>query len=431
VTVRDTAGLSATAFVTVTIVPVNDRPEARVGTNAVVDEGASVTLDGSASHDVDGDTLSYSWTQIAGPPVDLHGAASARPDFIAPDVPIGGATLTFRLVVFDGQEDSDAAEVNIAVRNSNHAPVADAGAAQRVGAGTSVSLDGSLSFDPDGDSVTFAWTQVTGPAVDLLDADSARPSFVAPFVAAVSVLSFELVVSDGTSQATDRVEVTVDPGNRAPIANAGADRTVHEGDAVTLDGSGSSDPDADPLTYRWAQVAGPPVVLSDLASPRPSFHAPEVTSTGDTLTFELVANDGILDSSPDRVSVSVLDQGSAPVCTTAQASPVSLWPPNHQMVPVTVTGVAGAVAIAITRVMQDEPTSGTGDGDTGPDAILSGGRLLLRSERADGGNGRVYTISFIAKAKQGLSCTGSVQVEIRIDPQVPAVNDGARYYSAR
>jgi hypothetical protein len=64
------------------------------------------------------------------------------------------------------------------------------------------------------------------------------------------------------------------PQNNPPIANAGPDREVPELSAVALDGSGSFDPDGDPLTYSWSQTAGPEVTLSDSTAVSPSFITP-------------------------------------------------------------------------------------------------------------------------------------------------------------
>ncbi|MBP7126341.1 S8 family serine peptidase [Myxococcota bacterium] len=94
--------------------------------------------------------------------------------------------------------------------------------------------------------------------------------------------------------------------NRAPVADAGADQEVAEGTAVRLDGSASSDPDGDSLTFAWVQVAGPEVSLDDSRVPGPSFTGPSVEA--DTvLVFQLVVFDGIATSAPDQVSIVVRD----------------------------------------------------------------------------------------------------------------------------
>jgi MYXO-CTERM domain-containing protein len=93
--------------------------------------------------------------------------------------------------------------------------------------------------------------------------------------------------------------------NNPPIADAGADQTVLAGTNVTLDGSGSSDPDnaPSPLTYAWSQTAGPNATLMGSTSAMPNFIAPSVTSDT-TLTFELKVNDGA-DTVTDTVDITV------------------------------------------------------------------------------------------------------------------------------
>jgi hypothetical protein len=116
----------------------------------------------------------------------------------------------------------------------------------------------------------------------------------------------------------------------------------------------------------------------------------------------------------------------APSCTTVRSSAVELWPPNHKLQPIALRGATDAdgdaLAYAITSVRQDEPTHGTGDGDTATDAVNAGpGAVRLRAERTGGGDGRVYTIAFTVSDGQGGSCAGSAQVTVPKSASKPAV----------
>ena len=95
---------------------------------------------------------------------------------------------------------------------------------------------------------------------------------------------------------------TFSSDNTPPIANAGPDQIVDEGDLVTLNGTSSSDTDSDPLTYLWTAPAG--ITLSSNTASQPTFTAPEV-STATPYEFTLVVNDGTTDSERDTVVVTV------------------------------------------------------------------------------------------------------------------------------
>ena len=196
---------------------------------------------------------------------------------------------------------------------TNGTPVADAGSDQIVDEQAEVTLDGRDSVDPDGDELTFAWTQTEGPTVDLDSAQADTPVFVSPAVTETTFLSFELVVSDGFEEsAPSGTSVVVkDTVNESPTANAGESLIVNEGDQVKLDGTQSTDPNGDPLTYHWSQEGTPAVEPSDWKTPELAFLAPEVAADV-ILTFKLVVNDGQSNSVPDEVTVMVRNVATKP-----------------------------------------------------------------------------------------------------------------------
>ncbi|MGH3659808.1 MAG: polysaccharide deacetylase family protein, partial [Micromonosporaceae bacterium] len=114
--------------------------------------------------------------------------------------------------------------------------------------------------------------------------------------------------ANGTVVKTMGEVLSSTPTNQPPVASAGSAQTVSAGSTVQLDGSGSSDPNGDPLTYQWTQTGGPAVTLSSGTVVAPTFTAPTSAST---LTFQLVVNDGTASSSPSTVTITVND-GTSP-----------------------------------------------------------------------------------------------------------------------
>lgn len=276
------------------------RPVAIAGLDFSLQEGTEGTLDGSASFDLDNDPLTYLWTAPEG--ITLSDPTSATTDFMAPFVE-EDTVYTFTLVVNDGTDNSDPDEVQVTVLQVNHPPVANAGASRNVVEGSSVSLDGSGSYDPDGDALSYTWNALD-PIV-LFNPNSVAPSFILPQVTENTSYRFTLVVNDGalTSQ-PDTVTITAINVNKKPVAFAGGDFSVNELEGAALDGSLSYDADNDPLTYLW--TAPPEVTLSDVTVANPTFTAPAVVRDS-VISFVLVVNDGVRDSDPDEVRVTVVN----------------------------------------------------------------------------------------------------------------------------
>lgn len=304
--VNDGKASSATDQIIVTVKQVNKVPVANAGTDQSVNEGTTVTLNGAASSDGDGDALTYLWTAPAG--ITLSSTTAQKPTFTAPEVSVN-TNYTFSLVVNDGKVNSTADQVVVTVKQVNKAPVANAGSDQSVNEGITVTLDGTASSDADDDAITYLWTAPAG--ISLSSNTAAKPTFTSPQVPANTNYTFSLIVNDGKTNSTaDAVIITVRNVNVAPVANAGPDQSVNEGVVVTLDGTGSSDADGDALTYQWTAPAG--ITLSSTTSSKPTFTAPEV-STNTTYTFSLVVRDGVLSSTTDQVIITVRQVNIAPV----------------------------------------------------------------------------------------------------------------------
>jgi hypothetical protein len=290
---------SMPATVTITAALDEVAPVANAGAAQSVLTDAAVRLDGSASADANGDNLTYAWTLTApsGSSAALTGATNVAPQF-TPDV---AGDYVASLVVNDGRLSSTTSRVTITAALANAAPVANAGTAQAVTRGATVTFDGSASSDANGDALSYLWSLSSVPAgsAAALSANNiVNPTF-APDLAGIYIA--QLIANDGHVDSAP-VTVSVTAADTAPVANAGTAQSVARGIAVTLDGSASSDTDNDALTYSWSFVsvpAGSSAALSATNMIHPTF-TPDVSGS---YVVRLIVNDGQLGSTASTVVI--------------------------------------------------------------------------------------------------------------------------------
>jgi hypothetical protein len=210
-TVTDNEGGTDTDTVVVIAKPPNVGPIADAARDQSVAEQTLVTLDASASIDIDG-RLTFAWQRVSGEEVTLSDATAENPTFISPVVLVGEEpSTTFRLTATDGDGVDDTDDVVIRYFAVNAAPVADAGSDQTIPTPRLVTLDGSASNDMiDGSISSYSWMQLSGTPVELTGADTSMPTFRGPRLAIDDDLIFELTVTDNeTATATDSVTITI------------------------------------------------------------------------------------------------------------------------------------------------------------------------------------------------------------------------------
>ena len=206
-----------------------------------------------------------------------------------------------------------------------------------VASGTVVAL-AATSSDPDNQNLTHLWE-----AFELNDyLDNANPvprgmfsdnttrntMWTAPTVSASTAYAIILTVTDTDGlTADDSITIRVIPTtvNTDPLASAGSDQSVAAGTLVTLDGTGSVDPDGTIDTYAWVQTAGDNVVLSDADTSTPDFTAPS-TSSAQVLTFQLTVTDngGATDTDSVNVNVAAAIAPAQVITTAITSTPIAL-----------------------------------------------------------------------------------------------------------
>jgi hypothetical protein len=335
-------------------------PFAIAGSPVEAIEGANVILNGSQSFKRDGTSLKYMWLQKSGPRVQLRGSTSATPSFTAPTgLPLGGAVLEFKLEVTDGISYADTDTVQVKVysksdrqnyiefRSQAHDYIGNGQYYRFNSTNTHFRFSGSQSGVHISLSSSDSWTidmvPASGSTFKVGDYEGAeRYPFQAAGKPGLSVSGngrgcntltgrFNVTVAETDSikniiafgaefeqhceGSTDALLGTIrynclDP--HVPNALAGAYQVVNPRQTVTLDGSGSSDPMKNSISYQWNQIEGPKVMLHNYSSPKPTFVAPPVTSSQHLVFSLLVTNNlGYISSAVTQVIINpVLNSSS-------------------------------------------------------------------------------------------------------------------------
>jgi probable HAF family extracellular repeat protein len=298
-------------------------PVANAGPSQTVHVGLPVILDGSGSSDPGGFTLTYQWSFFSKPAGS--GASLSDPKIVNPtftsDV---RGDYVLQLIVTNSAGNASS-PFTVTISTTNSPPVADAGADQSVIViGTNVQLNGSQSYDLDGDAINYSWTLTSSPpgsTASLIGANTATPTFIA-YVHGTYVA--QLVVSDQWALSQPKT-VTITFENVKPVANAQQSQSIPVGIVAFLDGSGSSDANHDPLTYNWTFVSLPTNSQSAISNPTASI-ASFMPDLPGTYIAQLIVNDGFVNSDSSTIQFQVFSTESAAIAsvTDIQAAVSSL-----------------------------------------------------------------------------------------------------------
>lgn len=290
-------------------------PNADAGADLNETTGTTVSLDGSGSSDPEGDALTYSWSfvSVASGSALTTASITNRTSAIASFVPDVDGAYRLRFVISDGTSTDKAFKWVWTTSGGNTDPVANVGSTVFATTGAAATLDASGSSDADGDPLTYAWSFVSVPSGSSVTNASiaSKTSAVTSFTPDVDGdYRLRMVVSDGTATDKAFLWVRASGTNNAPTANAGANQTGTTGDTHVLDGSGSSDPDGDALSYTWTFQSVPSgsaltnASISGAATATPSF----TSDVDGTYRLRMKVSDGSL---TDKAFVNVVTSSSA------------------------------------------------------------------------------------------------------------------------
>ena len=283
----------------------NTAPTVNAGTDQEITEGSTVTLAGTATDADQEDDLTYSWSHDSTLFISLDDS-TLTPSFTVPNVSEDTA-VEFTLTVSDGTTDVSDQIIITITDSANTAPTVNAGTDQEITEGSTVTLAGTATDADQEDDLTYSWSHDSTLFISL-DDSTLTPSFTVPNVSEDTAVEFTLTVSDGTTDVSDQIIITItDSANTAPTVNAGTDQEITEGDTVTLAGTATDADQEDDLTYSWSHDSTLFISLDD-STLTPSFTVPNV-SEDTAVEFTLTVSDGTTDVS-DQIIITITDSAN-------------------------------------------------------------------------------------------------------------------------
>jgi hypothetical protein len=331
--VTSTACQSKTGDTLLQVESNNSPPVADCGADISITADQPVMLDGGASYDPDGDSITYHWSfqrlpegsVLEGASFTTNQSMVSSTTFL-PDV---AGMYIVSLVVQDSLGLDSIADSIIVTVEPGALPVALAGTDIDITEGSTVTIDGTSSYDPLGRSLSYDWSITSQPSNSTSSIDDAAAT-TAEFTPAVPGLYLvSLVVSNGiSSSAPDLVHVRVSSANpMPPTANAGGDQSgLEDCTSIALDGSASFDPNGDQLGYFWSLQSQPADSSANISSfssreeESPTFF-PDVAGE---YKISLAVNDGTAWSSPDLITLDTVERATNSAPSVNAGTPMTV-----------------------------------------------------------------------------------------------------------
>ncbi|HEX5457183.1 MAG TPA: hypothetical protein VFX64_02225, partial [Candidatus Nitrosotalea sp.] len=294
---------------------------------ATVNEQTAITLSGEDSTDPHFQAISYQWQQLSGEPVTMSSTSDVDVSFTTPQVDPGQVKdLKFSLIVTNPQGLTSITAFTLHVIHANHAPIVTTDHELTVMEGSPMTLMATAT-DPDGDTMTYAWTQDEGSPVTLSNPTDLTTMFTAPATSSDNTtLHFTITATDpygGVGSDSVLVHVISASAYKLATLTCGPIIRSHEGGSATLVESVDNPSDA-PLTYQWTQVSGAPIQISSATDASPIVTLP-TGSGGSVFAFELTLSQGstVVGDCEQYVYAAYPEPGGAP---TADAGPDQVVP---------------------------------------------------------------------------------------------------------
>lgn len=300
---------------------------------------------------------------------------------------------------------------------ANRPPSPNAGGPYAGRVGQAITLDGSLSTDPEGAPLNYTWDfgdRTTGSGAQPQHVYAKPGIYVATLVVddgiessfpTVGTLSFAMVTVTG-----DGIPPVTTASVSPPPNAAGWNRAAVSVALTATDESGGSGVKEIHFALRGAESGSQVIAGADAAA----LISAEGTTTVTYFAVDRAGNQ----EAPKTVTVRI--DRTRPVIAGLPAAGCTLWPPDHRLVTVaSVTASDPRSGLApgslVVTGVSSEPENGLGDGDTAPDVVIAGGTVQLRAERAGTGIGRVYTLTATATDVAGNLATATATCRVPHD----------------